>query len=626
MAERRQMRPPSAWLTLLPKALAISLGLAAAEGDIAGRVRGAQIGAIVRLTPLAMTASCLNALILLVTLGHVGALNPGLIVWGCVVYGFAAQYLYGWLRSRRRGLLNRPASIRAIRRAILNGAAFGALWGVVPVMVFAGAQPTVQLVIGCLTAGMMCAGGFVLATVPLAGISYVGMILAGATYAVLSQGTSVLYLGLIGLLWVYAAVVMTNLCYNAHLFVVHFLAEARLQTEILARERAQAQVAHAQRMTALGELAGGIAHDFNNILQSVAGNASLMLDRAADAAQTRQLAGTILDATERGGAITRRLLAFARQDTLTAEPVDVGALLSGAARLLGHTLNASIALEVAAEKDLPRVLADKAQLETILVNLAANARDAMPAGGMISLSGSRETVAQDWTDPPLRAGVYVRITITDTGTGMDPRTLSRATDPFFTTKPKGKGTGLGLSIAKGFAEQSGGALGLASESGQGTAVTLWLPQTDGTEVAATPETSFSEVTKAPPESILIVDDDDEVRETLLMSLDDAGFSAIGADSAAQALALLGEGLRVDALITDFSMPGMNGIDLVHAVHARTPGLPAILLTGHVEDVATLSAAGDAVSHFTVLQKPIRPRQLTAHIRVALMQGARETVP
>ena len=360
---------------------------------------------------------------------------------------------------------------------MVHGGVFGALWGVVPVMTFPGAPAPIQLVIGCLSAGMMCAGGFVLATVPLAGCFYVGMILAGAIYALLSEGTS-LYLGLTALLVIYAAVVVTNLTWNARLFVEHFLAEERLKQEVIARERAQAQMAHTQRVIALGEMAGGIAHNFNNILQVVDGNARMIAGQPENAERVRRLSGRILDAAERGGSITRRLLAFARRDVLTARPLEVGELLNNVAELLKHALGSSVACRIEAMPGLPGLVADKAQLETVLVNLATNARDAMPGGGTLTLAAAGETLASEQDDPPLKAGCYIRLSVADTGAGMDAATLARATEPFFTTKSKDKGTGLGLAMAKGFAEQSGGALTIASESGRGTVVTLWLPQTD----------------------------------------------------------------------------------------------------------------------------------------------------
>jgi len=604
---RGEMRPISTMTGLVPRALAISLGMAAADPENACRVRGAQIAAIVRLSPLAMAANALIASILLITLRDAGILSWKLIGWGCAVGLMVLRHARSWLRWHRRRRSGRAASAKAIWRSVGHGGMFGILWGAVPVLVGPGCPASIYLMVGCIMAGMICAGGFMQATVPLAGGLYVATMLAGATYSILVQISGAAEYGLLALLWVYAAVVITCLCCNAHLFVEHLLAEARLETEILARERAQAEVAHSQRMSALGALAGGIAHDFNNILQSVTGNATLVARRAEDAQQSRQLAGLILDAAERGGAISRRLLAFARQDTLRAEPVDIGDLLQSAAELLEHTLHRSIRLAVNTTPDLPMVLADKAQLETVLVNLAANARDAMPRGGTLSFEAVAETVLVARADLPLDIGFYVRITVSDNGTGMEADILARAAEPFFTTKPKGKGTGLGLSMAKGFSEQSGGALTIVSEPGIGTVVTLWLPQTRE-RMPARRQTFMPPPSAVLARRLLVVEDDTDVRDSLVRTLEDAGFDAIGVANAMVARSLIGRGLEIDLLVTDYSMPGPTGTELLEELQQQRPGLPAILLTGHVEDLAIPFNA-----RFILLQKPVHPQQLIHHV-------------
>jgi signal transduction histidine kinase/CheY-like chemotaxis protein len=598
-------RPFAGWPGGLIDRLAAILTCSTGDARLAGRVRAAQVRAIVRLTPLAMTASSLNALLLVLTLWHIGELQVRLIVWASLVILSALYYGRTWMAGGERDP-ERPASCRAIRRAVLHGVLFGSLWGAVPAMLFPGGSGQVQLLVGCITAGMMCAGAFVLGTVPLAALASVAMMLAGSAYALLSDGVATIHLVLIALMVIYAAVIVGNLVWNAHLFVEHFLAEARLKDEIGARERAQAQVAHAQRITALGELAGGIAHDFNNILQSIACNASLAAAAAHDPEQVARHIDSILSAAERGGSIGRRLLAFARQDTLHAEPLALSHLLAGVDELLRRSLTDTIRLQIDAPADLPRMLADRAQLETIIVNLANNARDAMPQGGTLTLRAGCESVGKEWSDPKLAAGRYVRLEFADTGIGMDGPTLARCVDPFFTTKPGGRGTGLGLSMAKGFAEQSGGAFRVLSEAGCGTEVTLWLPHTDEpmrlpTQAPAVPPRASDDNAGR---HVLVVDDEPAVRETMVEILEGSGFAVSSAGDGTAALELMRRGAQVDLVVADFSMPRMNGVEFIAAARTLRPSLAAILLTGHVGDVGTGWPEPAGPGSFVLLQKPI----------------------
>ena len=606
-----------------PRALAIALGFVAADPDYAGRLRAAQIGAIVRLTPLTMAASCLNAAILLATIESIGEVRPALWLWSLLLFALAFYYGRNWLATRHRDA-ERPATLRAVRRAIIHGGLFGAVWGVLPVLTFPGAPAPIQLLIGCLTVGMMCAGAFVLATIPLAGMSYVLLVGAGAFFALLADGSPA-SLGLTALTVVYTGVVIVNLNWNAFLFVSHFLAEAQLRKEVATREQAQVQAAHTERMIALGELAGGIAHDFNNLLQAIAGSAGLIERRREDPEEVRRRARLLLAAVERGGSISRRLLAFARRDILVNEPVDSEGVLKELCDLLGHTLGSGITIRMEAEPGLPALLADKAQLETVLLNLATNARDAMPQGGDLTFSAVSETMAPGREYPTLKAGPYIRISVADSGIGMDAATLLRATEPFFTTKPKGQGTGLGLPMAQGFAEQSGGALSIRSEPGGGTIVSIWLPQADGAApgrpdtIAPSPAGVAADLDRK--RYILVVDNNELVREVLMMSLEEAGFAAEGAEDASRALVYMDQQQAVDALITDFTMPGMTGLDLIREVRRRKPTLPTILLTGHVGDIATAPIDRTVGSRVIVLQKPVRTGELIDRLAAAIDEAA-----
>jgi signal transduction histidine kinase len=317
--------------------------------------------------------------------------------------------------------------------------------------------------------------------------------------------------------------------------------------EEAACETAQSRTAQAERLQALGELAGGIAHDFNNVLQAVSGAVSLIERRASGDPAIRRLAKLAHEAAERGASITRRLLAFGRGGALQIETLDVADLLRGLHEVLSCTLGAGIAVQLRLGSHLRPITADRRQLETVLVNLAINARDAMPGGGRLILSADVEPMPDAASAHPvgLGAGPLVRLTVTDTGSGMDADVLARAREPFFTTKKVGVGTGLGLSMAQDFAEQSGGAMGIESSPGEGTTVTLWLPS--GEANAITPAPSLLPVCAVPvaaPGSrgrILLVDDDSAIRENLTEYLEQAGYRVAAAANGTEALALLDTG-------------------------------------------------------------------------------------
>lgn len=267
---------------------------------------------------------------------------------------------------------------------------------------------------------------------------------------------------------------------QAALEAVNLDLERRITEEVARREAAQARSAHAERMQALGELAGGMAHDMRNILQVVGSVASVIAMQADNPAQTKAMADALLATVERGDAVAGRLLAFARRAELKAEAVAPEVLLGELRDLLNRTLGRACTCELAVAAGLPNLLGDRRQLEAVLVNLAVNARDAMPHGGVVLLSATAETLTGDDTPPcDLAPGRYIRLDVSDQGEGMDATMLGRVTEPFFTTKPPGEGTGLGLSMAKGFAEQSGGGLAIRSAPGEGTTVSIWLPVASG---------------------------------------------------------------------------------------------------------------------------------------------------
>jgi signal transduction histidine kinase/CheY-like chemotaxis protein len=614
-------RALKSWPERLPTPLGIAFDLVPAPPELAGSIRGAQIRAIVRFTPVAVIASCLNAMILLVTWSSVARASIALWVWASLIFLLSANYVRNWL-GRRALAPDRPASRRALRRMLMHATVLGSLWGAVPVITFPKAPLDLQLLIGCLTAGMMCAGGFVMATAPLAGTVYVLLVAGGALIALLQMSGAV-YLGLMALLVVYAAFTVGNINWSGALFVSSRLAEAQVRTEVAARELAQEKAAHAERLAALGQLAGGVAHDFNNVLQAVGGSAALIERHPADADQVRDLAHRVADAVERGGAISRRLLAFARRDVLSAETVDVADMFRELAELLAPTIGRSIDLRIELAEPALAVLADHRQLETVLVNLAANARDAIKGAGGLTFAAAGEVVADGAGPPGLAPGRYVRISLTDTGAGMDEATLSRAVEPFFTTKPRGKGTGLGLSMAKGFAEQSEGAFSIVSAPGRGSTATLWLPQAERPgRIAENGHPHAAAGEQRSGGKILVVDDDDLVRAMLVTTLQDAGFHAAGADSGADALMQFDSDTDIDAVVTDLAMPGLSGWDLIRELRSREPDLPILMLTGHAEDDRTAPQGQPPPDRFLLMEKPVTPDQLAERLGMLMDECGR----
>jgi PAS domain S-box-containing protein len=349
-------------------------------------------------------------------------------------------------------------------------------------------------------------------------------------------------------------------------------------------EAAREALFQAQKIEALGQLTGGVAHDFNNLLTAVMGSLELVRRQISDERQLGLIDNAIKGAS-RGISLTQRMLSFARKQELELKPVDVDVLVAGMGDLLQRSLGPLIQIETHFPADLMMAAADPNQLETAVLNLAVNARDAMPEGGVLRIGGSNERVGNGHRIG-LPAGNYVRLSVGDTGSGMDAKTLAQATEPFFTTKGVGKGTGLGLSMVHGMAEQLGGRLLLDSRLGQGTTVEIWLP------VATTAATA--EPVQAPVESrtdldtasrrltVLAVDDDALVLMNTTALLEDLGHRVIEASSGREALAALEGGEAIDLLITDHAMPQMTGAQLIAEVGERWPALPVILATGYAD--------------------------------------------
>jgi PAS domain S-box-containing protein len=387
-----------------------------------------------------------------------------------------------------------------------------------------------------------------------------------------------------------------------------------LLEDITESRAVEQQLQQSQKMEAVGNLTGGLAHDFNNLLTVMIGNLDLLRGEVAGNRAAEQMVVTILQAAERGADLTHQLLAFSRRQHLSPRRVDVNELIGNTARLLARTLGENIAVDVRLGHELWSVIADAGQLEAALVNIAINARDAMPNGGVLTISSANARIDADDAarQPETAVGDYVAIELRDNGTGMSPEVLAHIFEPFFTTKAPGKGTGLGLSMVYGFIKQSGGHLSADSTVGEGTLFKLYLPRA----VEAPATTAVLEVQSSVPavngKVILAVDDNPAVRATVLMQLRSLGYSVIEADSPQAALSMLDSMEKIDLLFTDVVMPGpMNGKQLAAQARARRPDLKVLYTSGFP------GMLDDTDDRDALLNKPYRKRDLASAIHRAL---------
>jgi PAS domain S-box-containing protein len=397
--------------------------------------------------------------------------------------------------------------------------------------------------------------------------------------------------------------------------------EREARTELAAALDALRQ---SQKMEAVGHLTGGIAHDFNNLLTAISGSLELLENRLTQGRLTdaQRYIAAARSASKRAAALTHRLLAFARRQTLDPKPTNVNRLVGEMEELIRRTVSPSVRVEVVGAGNIWSTRVDPNQLENALLNLCINARDAMPEGGSLMIESSNQWVdergARERDVPP---GQYVTLSVTDTGTGMTPEVIARAFDPFFTTKPLGAGTGLGLSMIYGFARQSGGQVRIYSEVGHGATVCLYLPRHIGEADTADAQPELSDVAHATQgETVLVVDDEPIVRMLVVDVLEELGYTAIEAGDGHAGIKVLQSAARVDLLITDIGLPGgLNGRQVADAARKLRPDLKVLFITGYAENAVLSHGRIDAGMH--VLTKPFAMEGLASRIRDVLAQRA-----
>ena len=384
--------------------------------------------------------------------------------------------------------------------------------------------------------------------------------------------------------------------------------------DITERRLLEEQLRQSQKMEAIGRLAGGIAHDLNNALTAIAGYAELALGAIADGT-ARTDVQEIRRAAERAGSVTKQLLAFSRRQLLEPRVFSLNDAVAAVVRLLSRLLGSDVVVRSALGTSVPPVLGDPGQVEQAIINLAVNARDAMPEGGSLTLETAEVDVDEACARAhvPMTPGHYSVLRVTDTGHGMSRETQSRIFEPFYTTKAIGKGTGLGLSMVYGTMKQIGGFIFVDSEIGRGTTFSLYFPPAPTVKVTATPPAADGE--RRGQDTLLVVEDEPAVRNLVASSLRNEGYHLLLASSAEEALELVETYPgRIDLLVTDAIMPGRSGVDLIRELTGRLPGLPVILMSGYTEETLPLRDLGDTI---TLLQKPFTPSDLRRRIRTIL---------
>jgi signal transduction histidine kinase/CheY-like chemotaxis protein len=363
---------------------------------------------------------------------------------------------------------------------------------------------------------------------------------------------------------------------GAYQFVTDVTERLRKETQLADAQEALRQ---SQKMDAIGQLTGGVAHDFNNLLTPIVGALDMLQRKGVGSERDQRLIDGAAQSAERAKTLVQRLLAFARRQPLQPTSVDIAKLVTGMADLIRSTSGPQIRVVLEAGENLPPAKADPNQIEMAVLNLSVNARDAMPQGGTLRITAGDVEVGRDHP-AKLRQGRYIRLSVADTGVGMDEATLVRAVEPFFSTKGLGKGTGLGLSMAHGLASQLGGALTVQSRSGVGTNVELWLPVSD--EAVESAERIVDSTSMRAAGTALLVDDEELVRSSTAEMLRELGYEVAEAASAEEALRLIGNGLRPDLLVTDHLMPGIDGTDLARMVRSHRPEVQVLIISGYAE--------------------------------------------
>ena len=565
-----------------------------------------QLRAVFRQLPISFAVNLVNAALTAIVLSRIST-QPAPLIWFCVVALATTVRWVLWRRYRRSRAGSEQHRIWS-RLAVCGSLLAGSCWGFGGLLLFPIVPISGQIFLTFVIGGM-CAGTVVL------NASHLPTLLAFLLSASLPMAIRFFAEGTtadsaLGVMIVVFATALSLAGAHLNRFFTNSIrlrfelneANLRLQAEMAEHQATEAALRQAQKLEVVGQLTGGIAHDFNNLLTIVIGNLVLASGRASENANILPLLKSALRAAERGVALIQRLLAFARKQRLDPRSVDLGALVTGIEELLQRTVGPAIRLEIAADAGLAPAHVDANQVELAILNLAINARDAMPVGGTLRVSLHNQRADRN-SPTELTPGDYVVVSISDTGTGMEEATLAQVFDPFFTTKEVGSGSGLGLPMVQGFAGQSGGAVQIRSKLHEGTTVELWLPQAVKSPRGTSGDKSVVSVAPGVA-TVLVCDDDDDVRRFLSELLKANGYMVCEASGAGAAFRILEESAAVDLLIVDYAMPGINGLDIIRQAGHRRPSLKTLLITGDA------GAVCDAVVGVPLLRKPFGPAEFS----------------
>jgi signal transduction histidine kinase len=603
------------------------------DGAMATETRVALVRLLQRQLPIILAVNVVNALLLAAVLAPL----RGSAAWQWAGFALSVTAARGliWQRHRHRSIGSENVAV--VRAVQIGGSAIsGALWGAGAVWLFPSA-PVYQMFLTFVIAGMAAGAVATLSAVPPAFYAYALMAVLPLAVRLSAEGETVyLVMAVMAIVFVGA---LSLIAYNHHRSLRDAFrlrldlaqrsqelakSNARLSAEVEVRRRAEETLRHAAKMEAVGQLTSGIAHDFNNLLTTIIGSHQLILDAPETNDRIRRLIEMAQRAADHGAQLVKRLLTFSHRRPLAPEVVSINELLMKPDAFWRQAIGSDLELSLVLADDLWPTFIDPVQFETVMLNLVLNAADAMREGGRATITtrNERRSAAESrriWSNQR-NEGDFVCLSVRDTGEGMPPEIVARAFEPFFTTKELGKGSGLGLSTTYGFALQSGGTAEIDSAPGIGTTVSLYFPRAKDADATARAYVA-PEKPVAPPDArvraatILLVDDEELVRQISADELSETGHSVLEAASAPDALRLLRTSEPIDLLVTDVVMPGgMNGLELAEEVRRLRRDLPVLLITGYDERLAQSEHAA-----FPLLRKPYRPSELRAKVREILAQ-------